>query len=931
MKSLTLHRNRKALIASLIALGSVAPVALYAALTLTSSDTWVSSLPANGDLKITGDLSVWKGLDVGISAADATKSAFMLDFYNTTPLPKTAAFDLSDSASGFIWRDSLATTAKNKMSLDSGNTLKLFKADGTTVGLSFNPNTGITLADGTQLNGAASLRSTALYDALGNEVASVAADGKVKFTNGITLGTDPNVKLNASNVAALQATLNNLGYQENPVVATAVKKIPLTNVTVTSVATQGSSTSGNLYVVGHFSGAATIGGFTVVSAGSNDGFVAKLVSGSVQWVKMIGGTSSDFATSVSVDSNGSILVTGNFDGTTTSLGAFNLTSAGSGDGYMAKFDTNGNVLWAKPIGGVSADAASSVGVDSSGNVLVAGNFTGTTTSLGNYNMPSTGGSDGYVAKFDTNNGNVLWAKQIGGVSGDSASSVSVDSGGNVLVAGNFQGTASSLGTSSVSSAGGDDSYVAKFDTNGNVLWAKPIGGVNSDFAYSTTVDSSGSVFVAGNFSASTTNLVGFNLIGPPTTTNGFVVKFNSAGGVLWSKPIGGTSYSTAVSVRLDSVGNPLVGGLFQSATTNLGTANLTSAGSNDGYVVRFNGSNGNVVDSLALGGKGTDSISGMVTWDSDVYAWGATATSDDTTFASSFNFGNARITRGGFLVGWPALSVVTPATVANAKLSWGGSAAPSSGATALGGTAFAGGTNSVALGNGISTGSGSLSSGIGIASGTGSVALGSGTALGSNSVVLGAGTASGSWSIAAGPWSTASGQVSLAGGANQSSLPVSVTGVSSIAWGQKLTVSGAYAQAFGLDHVVTGNNATSLGWGNTAQSAGSLVIGSFGTAQGSATTTVPTDDAFVIGNGTSATAQSSALKTLKNGQTTLINKEWKTATTAAPGNTSTALANPAPTTDSDGEALVVDGHARLRGKVIIEQPQGDIAMGIYGN
>jgi hypothetical protein len=52
-------------------------------------------------------------------------------------------------------------------------------------------------------------------------------------------------------------------------------------------------------------------------------------------------------------------------------------------------------------------------------------------------------------------------------------------------------------------------------------------------------------------------------------------------------------------------------------------------------------------------------------------------------------------------------------------------------------------------------------------------------------------------------------------------------------------------------------------------------------------------------------------------------QEWK-------AHSSTPLADPAATTDSGGEALVVEGHTRLKGKVIIEQPQGDISMGIYG-
>lgn len=62
------------------------------------------------------------------------------------------------------------------------------------------------------------------------------------------------------------------------------------------------------------------------------------------------------------------------------------------------------------------------------------------------------------------------------------------------------------------------------------------------------------------------------------------------------------------------------------------------------------------------------------------------------------------------------------------------------------------------------------------------------------------------------------------------------------------------------------------------------------------------------------------------GQVTLTNTPWKNrAVSISP------LADPSPTTtDNEGNALVVEGHTVLKGKVVIEQAQGDISMGIYG-
>ncbi len=82
------------------------------------------------------------------------------------------------------------------------------------------------------------------------------------------------------------------------------------------------------------------------------------------------------------------------------------------------------------------------------------------------------------------------------------------------------------------------------------------------------------------------------------------------------------------------------------------------------------------------------------------------------------------------------------------------------------------------------------------------------------------------------------------------------------------------------------------------------------------------DGLFRIGNGISVTNRSDALTILKNGETTLNNKAWKE-------NPGAPLLDPASTTDSGGNALVVNGHTVLNGKVIITHAQGDISMGIY--
>jgi hypothetical protein len=174
-------------------------------------------------------------------------------------------------------------------------------------------------------------------------------------------------------------------------------------------------------------------------------------------------------------------------------------------------------------------------------------------------------------------------------------------------------------------------------------------------------------------------------------------------------------------------------------------------------------------------------------------------------------------------------------------------------------------------------------------------------------------TASASFAFASGASAVASGLYSRAHGANS-------------------TASGSYSFASGSAVDASGFFSFSHGLGSSAKSSGEVVFGRYNSKS---TQTSPIslnghDGLFRLGNGISDTTRSDAMTVLTSGQTSLINKEWKAAVDAAPGNATVALSDPPSlSNDSGGNALVVEGHAVLRGKVIIEQPQGDISMGIY--
>ena len=145
------------------------------------------------------------------------------------------------------------------------------------------------------------------------------------------------------------------------------------------------------------------------------------------------------------------------------------------------------------------------------------------------------------------------------------------------------------------------------------------------------------------------------------------------------------------------------------------------------------------------------------------------------------------------------------------------------------------------------------------------------------------------------------------------------------------TAQGKNSTAIGGDEsVAIGDYSFSSGYHTTAPCAYSVAIGSknlssqnlLPISENAPTEWVETEALFELGNGNpqATTAEASnAITTLKNGQTTLTNKSWKQENPDA---------TPAPA-DPDGQALVVEGDAVLKGKVILREVQGDISMGDF--
>src|SRR5688572_12003928 len=243
----------------------------------------------------------------------------------------------------------------------------------------------------------------------------------------------------------------------------------------------------------------------------------------------------------------------------------------------------GLTAWSQRFGSALDDVGYSVATDASGNVYVTGNFAGT-VNFGGSNLVSVGDPDIFIAKYNAA-GVHQWSQRFGGTGLDGAASIAVDAAGNVIITGDFQGTAN-FGGGNLVSAANLDAFLAKYNTAGVHQWSQRLGGTGDDRGNSLAVDGAGNVFLAGWFNL-TTNFGGANLVSAGSF-DVVLARYNAAGVHQWSQRYGGTGLENGVGIALDASGNIAVTGYF-SGTSNLGGANLVSAGQYDIFVAKYDG------------------------------------------------------------------------------------------------------------------------------------------------------------------------------------------------------------------------------------------------------------------------------------------------------------------------------------------------------
>jgi len=327
-------------------------------------------------------------------------------------------------------------------------------------------------------------------------------------------------------------------------------------------------------------------------------------SGVTSWVRYFGNNQSQVVVAAATDAQGNGVVIGRFTGAITLPSPIGtLTSAGSTDIFVVKYNSMGTVVWAKKFGDASEQLPSSVAIDSAGDVLIAGEFLGT-VNFGD--MPDTaltsnmGTRDIFVAKLSAATGDRVWSQAFANAYTQEEASVAVDAADNVYVSGTFSSNLT-IGTNVLmpSAGGGLEVFVAKLDKMGQPIWSKAITGLGTQYAYDLAVSPAGDIALAGAFQSA------IDFGGGKTLTSAgdydlFVAKLDTMGNAVFAIGAGDATLQRANAVAIDSAGNLLVTGEFN-GSMDLGAGAVTSGGAEDVFLAKYSPS-GFHMWSKAMGG-----------------------------------------------------------------------------------------------------------------------------------------------------------------------------------------------------------------------------------------------------------------------------------------------------------------------------------------
>jgi hypothetical protein len=300
------------------------------------------------------------------------------------------------------------------------------------------------------------------------------------------------------------------------------------------------------------------------------------LSQSLDWAKILDGSSPVHSYDMAVDSAGYVFTTGTFRGTSDfdpGPDTIAYTCAGDHDSYIQILDSLGNYEWAGVFTGSNMVMSKTICIDNNNNIYIAGKFKGKVDfNPGAGEQFVTGSSakhDIFIVKI-SHDLQFSWIKTINGNdAGDGEPyGIDVDDNGNVYIAGSFKNGSMDFDPGPATESrlpDGTDMFILKLDASGAFLWVYTPGrNKNNDIARDVAVDKDGNVFATGNFGDTIVYNSGLDSI-TSYFEDMFAIQLDgNTGNIIWAMAAGVSGSSEqGQSITVDANNNYYIAGVFE--------------------------------------------------------------------------------------------------------------------------------------------------------------------------------------------------------------------------------------------------------------------------------------------------------------------------------------------------------------------------------
>lgn len=392
--------------------------------------------------------------------------------------------------------------------------------------------------------------------------------------------------------------------------------------TTTVTTLGGSKNESGQSIIKTMDGGYAILGFTQSSDGdiadktneSYDYWVLKFnANHDMQWSKTYGGSGDDRGEDIVQTSDGGFAVLGysdSNDGDVTS-------NAGAQDYWLAKLDSNGNLLWQQSYGYLGADRGKSILITQDGGFFITGILDVTASGgAGNTKNASSkhAGGDYWALKLNSE-GTIEWSKYYGGSFTDSPFDAIQTTEGDFIIV----GSSDSDDVDIANNIGDYDFWVVKISNSGTIIWEENFGGTQIDEARSIVDSGDGNFLIIGDTRSSDIHIS--NNLGAADL---WLIKISPSGNIIWEKTFGGSDFDAGLSIAKATNSNFIISGSSRSADGNLSS----NKGQNDAWLLKID-ANGSIIKQNSIGGSAIDfCLSAIELEDNTIIGVGKSSSSD---------------------------------------------------------------------------------------------------------------------------------------------------------------------------------------------------------------------------------------------------------------------------------------------------------------